>query len=450
MVAASAKEAAPRKVSGRSSGRQVTNLSVERGEGRDDVDIARTTDYDNKALPRGSSASFPVRESKVASVRTTEGASVSSKRSKASMSSLSIKTEYINGSKRSASRINKFHAANSPQDKIKRDDGNIVAAPTQSNRSVVSGTKSCKSLSSIISNECRPHGSSSRAATTKPIEIESIQIHKSTNGIRNNLSSKNEEPPMSRKELQRRELEYWSGLSVRVAMAVIQANGSKKMAQEASNIVLEEGRRQCGRERSCKMMRALSAKLSVTVLEAGADQNVALAVVLAVLADENNAPDVKCAESMLFDDSSTIPTDLNITNNFADEMESVASTLSSTIQSNRSKSISVGPSKALKQTQLNSLELQILEKQKAIEEAALWKQERQLKSLELQILEKQKVIEEAGLQNQEREKKFNERIAAYKAVTAERIAALDKSTVGQQDNGHEKGSDFAWWGCFLV
>ncbi len=255
---------------------------------------------------------------------------------------------------------------------------------------------------------------------------------------------------MSRKELQRRELEYWSGLSVRVAMAVIQADGSKKMAQTASNIVLEEGRRQCGRDRCSKMMRALSAKLSVTVIEAGADQKVALAVVLAVLADENDAPVVKSADSMLFDDNSTILTDLNIISDVADEIQSVASTLSSTIQPNRSKSNSIGPSRALKRSQLNSLELQILEKQKAIEEAALWKQERQLKSLELQILEKQKVIEEAGLQNREREKKFNERMAAYEAVTAERLAALDKSTVEQQDNGHEKGNNFAWWGCFLV
>lgn len=455
MAASAAKEAVSRKVSSGSSGQ--ADFSVDRGEGRDDVDIARSNNYDDKVLPRGDSASFPVRQSKVASVRT-ENASVSSKRSNASVSSLSIKTEYINnGTNRSAGRINKFHTANSPVVKIKRDDCNIVAAPKQSNMSMVSATKSCKSLSSIISNRCRSHESSGRAATTKPIEIETVQIHKSRNGIHNNLSSQKEHSSIPRKELLRSELEYWSGLSVRVAMAVIQANGSGKMAQKASNIVLEEGRRQCGRDRNCKMMRALSAKLSVIVLEAGADQNVALAVVLAVLADESDAPVVMSAESMLFDDSSTIQTDFNVTSNAADEMESVASTLSNTIQSNRSKSISVGPSKALIRSQLNSLELQILEKQKSIEEAALWKQERQLKSLELQILEKQKVIEEAGLQNQEREKKFNKRIAAYEAVTGERLAALDKSTVGQQDKGHTKGNifqrgidDFAWWGCFLV
>ncbi len=88
MVAASAaKEAASRKVSGGSSGRQVTNFSLERGrgEGRDDVDIARSIDYDDKALPWGGSASLPVRPSRVTSVRRTEGDSVSSKRSKASV-----------------------------------------------------------------------------------------------------------------------------------------------------------------------------------------------------------------------------------------------------------------------------------------------------------------------------------------------------------------------------
>ncbi len=458
VTASAAKEAASRKASGGSCGR--VDASVERGEGRDDVDITRSTDSDNKALPWGDSASFPNRQSKVAPTRT-DSASLSSKRSKASVSSLSIKTDYGCGSNRSVGRINKkFHTANSPVDKIKRED-TILVAPTHSNMSVVSGTKSCKSLSSIISNGGRSHESSGKASTTKPIEIETIQIHKSGDGIHNNHSLMNEHSSIPRKDLRRSELEYWSGLSVSVAMAVIQANGSKKMAQKASNIVLEEGRRQHGRDCSSKMMHALSAKLSVAMLEAGADQKVALAAILAVLSDENNALVVNsAAESMLFDDSSTIQTDLNITNNVVDEMESVASTLSSTIQSKRSKSISVGPSKALKRRQLNSLELQILEKQKAIEEAALWKQERQLKSLELQILEKQKVIEEAGLQNQEREKKFNERIAAYEAVTAERLAALDESTddmIGQKDNGHKKVNacqrgidDFDWWWCCLV
>lgn len=84
----------------------------------------------------------------------------------------------------------------------------------------------------------------------------------------------------------------------------------------------------------------------------------------------------------------------------------------------------------------------------------------------MQILEKQMAIEEAELRNQEREREFNERIAAMKAATNERLAALDatkdslleeeestlayqqviladewqrtRSDVQQEDNGNEK------------
>eukprot|EP00985_Skeletonema_marinoi_P018522 scaffold10369_cov211-Skeletonema_marinoi.AAC.3 len=393
-------DAAPRKVSSSSSGR-VANFSVERDEGRDDADIARSIDDRAISSPRstrGDAASLSSRQSKAASVKS-ESAYFSSKRSKASLSSLSIKTDYnVGGMKRG-----------------------------------------------------RSSKSSGKVSTKKPIE--KIQTHQRSNS-RNNHSSKKEQasiPTSKRKELRRIELEYWSGLSVRVAMAVIQANGSEKMAQKASNIVLDEGRRQRGRECSSKMMRALSTILSVAVLEAGADQKVALAVVLAVLTDENNENVIKSAESMLFDDSSTIWTDPNV--NIADEVESVASSLASTIRSNRSKAVSVTPSMASKR--------------------------RQLKSWEMQILEKQKAIEEAELRNQEKEREFNQRIEFYEAAAEKisRLAALrdvskdavlekeestqanqrdlaaDKSKTSnkdREDNGNKKSSVCSWTAGQLV
>eukprot|EP00984_Skeletonema_dohrnii_P014073 scaffold5881_cov103-Skeletonema_dohrnii-CCMP3373.AAC.2 len=343
-------DAAPRKVSSGSSGR-VADLSVERDEGRDDADIIRSVDDRAISSPRstrGDAASLSSRQSNAASVKS-ETAYFSSKRSKASLSGLSIKTDYVGGLK---------------------------------------GGRSSKS--------------SSKVSTKKPIEKIQTSSKKDHTSI----------PTSKRKELRRIELEYWSGLSVRVAMAVIQANGSEKMAQKASNIVLDEGRRQRGRERSSKMMRALSTKLSVAVLEAGADQKVALAVVLAVLTDENNENVIKSAESMLFDDSSTIWTDPNV--NIADEVESVASSLASTIRSNRSKAVSITPSNRSKAVSVTP---------------SMASKRRQLKSWEMQILEKQKAIEEAELRNQEKEREFNQRIEFYEAAAEKisRLAALDVS-----------------------
>jgi hypothetical protein len=405
-------DAAPRKVSSGSSGR-VVDLSVERDEGRDDADIIRSVDDRVISSPRstrGDAASLSSRQSKAASVKS-ESAYFSSKRPKASLSGLSIKTDYVGGLK---------------------------------------GGRSSKS--------------SGKVSTKTPIE--KIQTHQSGSS-RNNHSSKEQAsiPTSKRKELRRIELEYWSGLSVRVAMAVIQANGSEKMAQKASNIVLDEGRRQRGRECSSKMMRALSTKLSVAVLEAGADQKVALAVILAVLTDENNENVIKSAESMLFDDSSTIWTDPNV--NIADEVDSVASSLASTIRSNRSKAVSITPSNRSKAVSVTP---------------SMASKRRQLKSWEMQILEKQKAIEEAELRNQEKEREFNQRIEFYEAAAEKisKLAALDvskdavieeeestqanqrdlaadkskASNKDREDNGNKKVNafqseidDFAWWWC---
>jgi hypothetical protein len=295
--------------------------------------------------------------------------------------------------------------ANSLVENITGDD---LLEPKQSDVSVLTDAKSRKSLRSILSKnkEARSRNSHGKVvSTTKPLEI---QIQHSSRTVPNNHSSKKEPASMSsskrKQHLQRSELEYWSGLSVRAAMAVMQANGSDKMAQKASNIVLDEATRQSGRERNGKMMRALSTKLSVALLEAGGDQKVASAAVLAVMAYENNGNGIKSAESMPSDDSSTIWTDPKARGKVSDEIGSVAPSLASTIQSstnqsNRSEALSSTPSVASKQ--------------------------RKLRSIEKQITEKQRAIEEAELRNQEKEREFNERIAAMEAAAKERLAALD-------------------------
>ncbi len=210
----------------------------------------------------------------------------------------------------------------------------------------------------------------------------------------------------------RKQLEYWSGLSVRVAMAAIQANGSEKIAQKASSIVLIEGRRQNGQDRS-KMMRALSAKLSVAMLEAGADRKITLAVMNAVTAyEKNNA--AKSAESMSFDASNTTKSNRNMKGDFIEEIRSVAPSVASphgpTIRSNRSRAVSITPSTRSQAAYVTPASFSTLSK---------------LQTIEMQILEKQRAIEEAELRNQEKEREFDERMAALKAATDERLAALD-------------------------
>jgi len=437
-AAAAVIDGAPKKVS---TGSGQADFLVEQGpEGRDDApysDISRSTHYERVLSSplslKGDKATFSSHRSKGGCHVGTESASIPSiRRSKTSESSLSIKTDYGNGSndiinlgmefelglggsvarrqpkrkesktnttaQSSVGRFDDMPSANSLAGNNTGDD--VVEAPKQSDVSVMSDANSRNSLRHIFSRNKEAHSPKSHGmvvSTTTPLET--IQIQHNSTAIRNNHSSKKDPMPSSnqRKQLQRSELEYWSGLSVRAAMAVMQANGSEKMAQKASNIILDEARRQSGRERSGKMMRALSTKLSVALLEAGCDPNVASAAVLGVMTYENNYNGVKSAESMLFDDSSSILTNPNARDN---EIGSIAPSLASTIQSNPSEEVvSITPSIASKQ--------------------------RKLKTIEKQIAEKQRAIEEAELRNQEKEREFNKRIEALKSAANEKLTALD-------------------------
>mmetsp|Transcript_9534 Transcript_9534/g.19792 ORF Transcript_9534/g.19792 Transcript_9534/m.19792 type:complete len:1395 (-) Transcript_9534:6-4190(-) len=83
-------------------------------------------------------------------------------------------------------------------------------------------------------------------------------------------------------------LEYWSGLSVRAAMAVMQAKGSEMVAQKAANAVLEGAKmkRSDGKKSSKQVvLRELATKASVAVLEAGGDHRVAAAAAVAIMND---------------------------------------------------------------------------------------------------------------------------------------------------------------------
>ena len=244
----------------------------------------------------------------------------------------------------------------------------------------------------------------SRSKQECSTSVTKIQSHANEFSSRNNdattynylSTEKDQSSTSSSKERQiqrqRNELKYWSGLSVRVAMAVMQANGSETIAQKVSTIVLAEGRKQSGQKRSSKMMRALSVKLSISVLEAGGDQNIGLAVMNAVMAYENSCS-VKFVESSKLDDNS---------NTDKSKIVSSAQSIAPSVRSNKSMALSTTSSNRSNKSKRNKLQ-----------------------SIEMQILEKQRAIEEAELRNLEREREFNEQMAALEAATKERLAALN-------------------------
>eukprot|EP00579_Thalassiosira_antarctica_P010556 CAMPEP_0201918252 /NCGR_PEP_ID=MMETSP0903-20130614/7465_1 /ASSEMBLY_ACC=CAM_ASM_000552 /TAXON_ID=420261 /ORGANISM="Thalassiosira antarctica, Strain CCMP982" /LENGTH=528 /DNA_ID=CAMNT_0048454531 /DNA_START=51 /DNA_END=1633 /DNA_ORIENTATION=- len=115
-------------------------------------------------------------------------------------------------------------------------------------------------------------------------------------GISNSKSKKNKKPKATAEAsaaaslsastvvtYDTKNLTYWSSLSVRAAMAVIQAKGSEVMAQKAANAVLEEGKK----KHKCDL-RTLATKISVVVLEAGGDHMVAAAVAVAIMNEEDS------------------------------------------------------------------------------------------------------------------------------------------------------------------
>jgi len=91
-------------------------------------------------------------------------------------------------------------------------------------------------------------------------------------------------------------LTYWSSLSVKAAMAVMQAKGSEVMAQKAANTVLEAGKKSNGhghrgnnKQHAMPDLKGLATKVSVVILESGGDHKVAAAVAVAIMNEDVSA-----------------------------------------------------------------------------------------------------------------------------------------------------------------
>lgn len=71
---------------------------------------------------------------------------------------------------------------------------------------------------------------------------------------------------------------YWSSLSVRAAIAVMQAKGSERVAKKAANAVLDARKK----KHPTSSLHELATEVSVAVLKAGGDHEVAAAVTVAI------------------------------------------------------------------------------------------------------------------------------------------------------------------------
>ena len=125
-----------------------------------------------------------------------------------------------------------------------------------------------KAAASVSSD--KPSISSKKPETSK---ISSTSASKSSKSNKSMLSPATN--PVS--------LEFWTGLSVRVTVAVLQAGGSGEIAQKASSVVLAIGKNHEGRQHDAKTMIALSTKLSSIILDAGGSAEVAAAASLVVM-----------------------------------------------------------------------------------------------------------------------------------------------------------------------
>lgn len=164
----------------------------------------------------------------------------------------------------------------------KRDGDHDVSTIAKTIPSSVRTGKQSKAAASVSLN--KPSISSKKPETSK---ISSTSVSKSSKSNKSMLSPATN--PVS--------LEFWTRLSVRVTVAVLQAGGSGEIAQKASSVVLAIGNNHEGRQHDEKSMIALSTKLSSIILEAGGSAGVAAAASLAVIKSAEHNDNIHAKES---------------------------------------------------------------------------------------------------------------------------------------------------------
>lgn len=270
-----------------------------------------------------------------------------------------------------------------------------------------------------------------------PSALQTIQIQNNKHSAKKGrgFTSRNQTKKQS-------DLEFWSDLAVHVAMAVMGAKGTEKMAQKASNMVLQEGQRRRGRERSREMMRSLSTKLSMSILEAGGDGKVASAVVVAVMMATDNSEDVvKSADSMLSDDNSTDPSIAPSVASTASDTPSDDSTpsIASNIQLEWLKSTGQGsitqskakskPKKTSQANQSPSREETVSVSSSAHSNASTLKR-RQLESIQKEMEEKRRQLESLEMDIENAKKRAAEEAERLKQQEMNSSQPSDRTPIG--------------------
>ncbi|KAL7445202.1 hypothetical protein ACHAXM_011882 [Skeletonema potamos] len=207
------------------------------------------------------------------------------------------------------------------------------------------------------------------------------------------------------------DLEYWSALSVRAAMAVLKAGGSEKIAQEASNLVLTTGKKLKGKQNDNKTLMFLSTKLALVVLEAGGNEKVAAAVSSAIMASYavvgTNEDEIHGSDS-------------------SSGSFHIESKQHSKAQA-RADAPSVASSMASRRRKLKAKEIEMEEKMKSLARAdapsvtsSMASRRRKLKAKEIEMEEKIKTLETAE-RRMKKEEDINEKLAALRGKDREEV-----------------------------
>eukprot|EP00581_Thalassiosira_minuscula_P003511 CAMPEP_0183745934 /NCGR_PEP_ID=MMETSP0737-20130205/66496_1 /TAXON_ID=385413 /ORGANISM="Thalassiosira miniscula, Strain CCMP1093" /LENGTH=419 /DNA_ID=CAMNT_0025981613 /DNA_START=176 /DNA_END=1435 /DNA_ORIENTATION=- len=165
-------------------------------------------------------------------------------------------------------------------------------------------------------------------------------------------------------------LTYWSSISVRAAIAVMQASGSERMAKKAAKAVLDAR----NKRRPSISLRKLATDVSVAIIKAGGDHDVVAAVTVAIM---NSEDDASLAPSV---DVTRARTGAKL------EGREVVTSSNSSVVARRGK----------------------------------------LKEKEKMIAEKAKVLKEAKRKNLQKEKEIEERLAALDAAE---VALLESANI---------------------
>ena len=166
---------------------------------------------------------------------------------------------------------------------------------------------------------------------------------------------------------------YWSSLSVRAAITVIEAKGSEIVAKKVANVVLDAGKKKC--PITTATLRTLATQVSLLVLGAGGDHTVAAAAVVTIMSGGNEIGD---------DGDAAAGKEIKIRPNINRYMSSAPAETPSMIVARR-----------------------------------------QLKAREDELADKMRALEIAELMNLQKEKQINQRMEALDSAKAEMREKVD-------------------------